>query len=141
MQWPAFARSVPVAIGAVVLIAGTLQLSVWKARHLACCRDVPHCVVERGRLSQAADIAHAWRYGLRHGLHCVCCCAGSTAVLLAAGMMDLRVMAAVTAAITAERLAPNGGRIARATGAIVVVVGLAMLARALIGGAISATPQ
>jgi predicted metal-binding membrane protein len=135
MQWPAIARCVPVASGAAVLIAGMLQFSMWKARHLACCRDVPHCVVEQGRVPDLADIAHAWRYGLRHGLHCARCCAGSTAVLLAAGMMDLRVMAAVTAAITAERLAPNGERAARAIGAAVVVAGLTMLARAFASGA------
>jgi predicted metal-binding membrane protein len=142
MQWPAFARSVPVAIGAVVLIAGMLQFSVWKARHLACSRETLHCVVvEQGRASAPADIAHAWRYGLRHGLHCACCCAGSTAVLLAAGMMDLRVMAAVTAAITAERLAPNGARVARVIGAIVVVIGLLMLAHAFVSGAIAAASR
>ena len=138
MQWPAFARSVPMAIGAVVLIAGMLQFSAWKARHLACCRETLHCVVEQGRASAPADIAHAWRLGLRHGLHCACCCAGSAAVLLAAGMMDLRVMAAVTAAITAERLAPNGERVARVIGAIVVAIGLSMLARAFVSGAIAA---
>jgi predicted metal-binding membrane protein len=141
MQWPAFARSVPVAIGAAVLIAGMLQFSAWKARHLACCRDTLHCVVEQGRAPAAADAAHAWRHGLRHGLHCACCCAGSTAALLAAGMMDLRVMAAVTAAITAERLAPNGGRIARVIGAVVVAIGVVMLAHAFVRGAIAIAPR
>jgi predicted metal-binding membrane protein len=46
------------------------------------------------------------------------------------GVMDLRVMAAVTAAITAERLAPAGERVARATGAAVVVLGLILIVRA-----------
>ena len=44
--------------------------------------------------------------------------------------MDLRVMAVVTAAITAERLAPAGARVARAIGVIVVATGLVQLARA-----------
>jgi hypothetical protein len=44
--------------------------------------------------------------------------------------MDLRVMAAVTAAITLERLAPAGERIARAIGTAVVGVGLFLMARA-----------
>jgi hypothetical protein len=44
--------------------------------------------------------------------------------------MDLRVMALVTAAITAERLAPNGERIARAMGIVMVGVGLLLIARA-----------
>ena len=39
MQQPALARAVPIAAGVVVLIAGALQLTAWKARHLACCRE------------------------------------------------------------------------------------------------------
>src|SRR5437016_5550935 len=38
MQQPALARAVPIAVGMVVLIAGSLQLTAWKAHHLACCR-------------------------------------------------------------------------------------------------------
>src|SRR4051812_17005435 len=34
MQSPSLARAVPAAIGAVVLIAGVLQLTAWKAHHL-----------------------------------------------------------------------------------------------------------
>ena len=41
MQQPALARAVPIAVGVVVLIAGALQLTAWKARHLACCREAP----------------------------------------------------------------------------------------------------
>ena len=41
MQQPALARAVPIAVGAVVLIAGFLQFTAWKARHLACCREAP----------------------------------------------------------------------------------------------------
>ena len=39
------------------------------------------------------------------------------------GVMDLSAMAIVTAAITAERLAPAGERIARALGIVVVGAG------------------
>jgi len=52
------------------------------------------------------------------------------AVMLVLGVMDVRVMAAVTTAITAERLAPGGARAARAVGMIVVATGLVQLARA-----------
>ena len=44
------------------------------------------------------------------------CCAGLTVILLVIGVMDLRAMAVVTAAITAERLAPAGEQVARASG-------------------------
>jgi predicted metal-binding membrane protein len=75
------------------------------------------------------DAATSWRHGLRLGLHCIYGCAGFTAILLVTGIMDLRVMALVTAAITAERLAPSGERAARAIGIAVVGVGLLLIAR------------
>jgi predicted metal-binding membrane protein len=67
---------------------------------------------------------------LRLGLHCSQACASLTVVVLALGLMDLRVMAVVATAITVERLAPNGVRAARAIGGGVVAVGLLVIARA-----------
>ena len=125
MQQPALAHAVPIAAGVVVLMAGTLQFTAWKARHLACCRAAP----ESGR-TLPGDAGTAWRYGLRLGLHCCHCCLGLTAILLVIGVMDLRAMAVVAAAITVERLAPAGERVARATGAVAVGTGLFLIARA-----------
>jgi hypothetical protein len=42
--------------------------------------------------------------------------------------MDLRAMAVVTAAITVERLAPAGERVARVLGVVVVGAGLFLIA-------------
>jgi predicted metal-binding membrane protein len=126
MRWPALARAIPIAAGIVVLIGGALQFTTWKAQHLACCRQS----LERGRVVRA-DAVTAWRHGLRLGVHCGYCCAGLTAAFLVTGVMDLRAMAAVTAAIAFERLAPDGGRIARVIGAVVVGVGLLLIARAV----------
>jgi predicted metal-binding membrane protein len=125
MRQHALARAVPILVGVVVLIAGCLQLSRWKARQLACCLEVPG----RGG-APSARAGTAWRYGLRLGLRCSYCCAGMTAILLVIGVMDLRAMAVVTAAITVERLAPRGERVARATGAIIVGAGVILIARA-----------
>ena len=122
MQLPALARAVPIAGGVVVLIAGALQLSAWKAHHLACCQELP------GRdPAVPADAGTAWRHGLRLGLHCCACCAGLTAILLVIGVMDLRAMAVVAAAITVERLAPA---VARAIGTVIVGAALFLIARA-----------
>jgi predicted metal-binding membrane protein len=125
MQLPALARAVPIVASVVVLIAGVLQFTAWKAHHLACCRKAPG----RGR-KLAADAGRAWRHGLRLGLHCSCCCFGLIVILLVIGVMDLRVMAFVTVAITLERLAPAGERVARAIGVVVVGAGLFLIARA-----------
>jgi predicted metal-binding membrane protein len=67
---------------------------------------------------------------VRLGLHCSYCCAGLTAILLVIGVMDLRAMAVATAAITLERLAPTGERVARAVGVVAVASGLILVARA-----------
>ncbi|MGC1829046.1 MAG: DUF2182 domain-containing protein [Candidatus Acidiferrales bacterium] len=125
MRQPAVTRAVPITAGVVVLIAGSFQVTAWKARHLACCREAPGC----GR-TLPADAGTAWRHGLRLGLHCSQCCAGLIAILLVIGVMDLRAMAVVTAAITLERLAPAGERAARAIGVVVIGAGLFLIARA-----------
>src|SRR5262249_49253372 len=77
MRQPVLARAVPFAVGVVVLMAGAFQLTVWKARHLACCRETP------GHGPLATGAATAWRQGLRLGLHCSLCCVGLMAILLA----------------------------------------------------------
>ncbi len=125
MQQPGLARAVPIAAGVVVLIAGALQFSPWKARHLACCREAPG----RGR-ALSADARTAWRHGLSLGLHCGCCCASLIAILLVIGVMNLYAMAVVAAAISVERLAPAGERVPRAIGAVVIGAGLFLTARA-----------
>jgi predicted metal-binding membrane protein len=135
MQYPALSRAVPAAVGVIVLIAGACQFTAWKAHHLACCRESSafargYARKLRRDLRLPADAGTAWRHGMRLGLHCSCCSAGLTAILLVMGVMDLRVMAVVTTAITAERLAPAGERVARAIGVIVVCAGVLLLARA-----------
>ena len=127
MQQPVLALAVPIAVGGVVLIAGALQFTAWKVHQLACCRAAP------GR-TLPADAGTAWRHGLRLGLHCSYCCGGLMAILLVIGVMDLRAMAAVAAAITVERLGPAGERVARAIGAVVVGAGLFLIARAVAPG-------
>lgn len=125
MRAAAPAHAATIGIGVVMLIAGLLQFTAWKAHHLACCRQRPG-----GARGLPGDASTAWRYGLRLGLHCCYCCAGPTAILLVVGLMDLRAMAAVTLAITAERLAPAGELVARGVGLIIVATGLALTAHA-----------
>jgi predicted metal-binding membrane protein len=125
MENPELTHAVPIAVGVVILMAGSLQLTAWKAHHLGCCRETPG----RGR-TLPTDAGTAWRHGLRLGFHCTSCSAGLMAILLVIGVMNLRAMAVVAAAITVERLAPGGERVARATGGVVVGAGLFLIARA-----------
>jgi predicted metal-binding membrane protein len=126
MRLPALARAVPIAVASVVLAAGALQFTAWKAHRLASCREA------LGRGQDPPRTANmAWRRGLRLGLRCSYCCAGLMAILLGVGIMDLRAMAVVTAALTAERLMPAGERMARAIGAGAVGTGLFLIVRAV----------
>src|SRR5262249_57861268 len=122
MKEPAAARFVPLAAGLVVLISGATQFTAWKAHHLACCRELP-----RRRSISPLDARSAWRYGMRLGIHCICCPSGLTAVLIVLGVMDLWTMAAVTAGIALERFPPNGDRVAPAIRLLVIPARLPLI--------------
>lgn len=122
---PPVARVAPTAAGLLVLLAGVLQFTPWKARHLVCFAEAAGS--SRPPISSASG---AWRHGLRLGLHCATSSAGLMATLLVFGMMNLRLMTAVTVAITAERLSPSPLRTARAIGVITLALGAVVIARA-----------
>jgi predicted metal-binding membrane protein len=124
MNQPAVARAVPIAVGVVVLVAGWLQFTRWKLRHLACCRPA----LDRAR-ALASDTATAYRYGVRLGLHCAKSCGGLIAILLVVGVMDLVAMVVVAAAITLERVLPAGERVARLMGVVIIATGVLLIAR------------
>lgn len=126
LDFPLLGRASPMAVGVVVLLAGALQLSAWKARRLACCR-MPVA-------SLPADARTAWRHGMRIGVDCSLSCANLTVVLFALGVMDLRAMAAVMAAITVERLASPRARAARIAGFVVIVAGVLLIVQAAAPG-------
>lgn len=107
----------PLTAGLVLLVAGAVQCSRWKARQLVRCRE---CAEPR-RASNTVT-ATAW-HGMRLGIDCFSSCAAPMAILFVTGLMDQRMMLAITTAITAERVAPAGRRIARLTGAVAMASG------------------
>ena len=123
---PALARAEPIVVAATVAIAGAIQLTAWKARRLAGCRGGSCCDAPR-----AASIGGAWRDGVLLGLRCAECCGNLMVVPLVFGAMDVRAMAAVVAAVAAERLVPHGERVARASGVVLVAAGAVLIARAV----------
>ena len=124
MRWAKVAQWLPVAVGVVLLVAGGVQFTSWKARQLALWRE------GSGRgCPPAPNAVGAWRHGLRLGVRCVLCCGSLMLALVAIGMMDLVAMAAATLAISAERLAPAPLRAARVAGVAIVVVGVLTIVR------------
>ena len=126
MHLPALARVVPIAAGVVILIAGALQFTTWKAHNLACCRQT-----RSSDRTVRPNATVAWQHGLRLGLQCSYCCANLMVIPLAIGVMNLPAMAAVAAAITVERLAPAAERVARCIGAVALGTGMLLIARAV----------
>lgn len=125
VRWGTVAQWLPVVAGVVLLVAGGVQLSSWKAWQLSLCREGSGCGWPPGPGAMGA-----WRHGLRLGVQCSRCCASLMLALLAIGMTDLVAMAAVALAISAERLMPVSLRIARVAGVAIVVTGLLTIARA-----------
>ena len=124
MRWGTVAQWLPLAAGLVLLVAGGVQFTSWKTRQLALWREGPG----RG-CPPEPNTRGAWQYGLRLGVRCSLCCGSLMLALLAIGMMDLVAMAAVTLAISAERLAPAPLRVARVAGVAIIVVGVLTIAR------------
>jgi predicted metal-binding membrane protein len=126
MRLPLLARAVPVIAGVVIVLAGLLQVSAWKARQLASCRRSPTC---GGR---TAGSVTAWRAGLSLGMRCCYCCAPMTSILFVTGVMDMRAMALVTAAIMFERLMPRAQVVARRLGYLTIAAGLLVCFEAIV---------
>ena len=119
MRLPALSSATPGLAAAVVSLAGALQFTAWKARRLECCAGGFDSRIRPG-------FAAAWRHGVQLGLRCNYCCASLTAILLVIGVMDLRAMAVVMTAISAERLLPASRFWARVFGALAMVAGSVM---------------
>ena len=121
MRQAAVSQVVPLLAGAAIVIAGLLQLSAWKVRVLACWQHAQF----RGPVPARAG--PALRHGLQLAGQCSACCVGAMTVLLVVGVMDLKAMAAVAAAITLERLVPARVAVARLIGVAAIVGGLMVI--------------
>lgn len=122
MKQPVLSQAVPIAVGAIILVAGVCQFTIWKTHHLNCCREMP-------RLNdiRPASAGTALRYGADLGLHCIRCCANLMMVLLVIGVMNLAAMAVVTGAITLERLMPKNRLAVRVIGIVIIATGLLLI--------------
>jgi predicted metal-binding membrane protein len=112
------------ALGAgLLLVAGAYQLTPWKGACLSTCRSPLGFLMRRWRPGALG----AFRMGAEHGLYCLGCCWALMLLLFAGGVMNLTVIAALTAFVAFEKLAPLGGMSARASGVLLVATALWML--------------
>ncbi|MGN6316143.1 copper chaperone [Trinickia sp.] len=92
------ARSMPVVSGVVIVLAGCVQFTPWKAGRLACCRTSP-----LDGFAPVNKCCAAFRYGFALAVHSGVCCANWMAVLFSIGIMDPRAMLTVTVAMLIEQ--------------------------------------
>jgi predicted metal-binding membrane protein len=94
----------PYDAGGVIAAAGVYELTPLKQQFLGQCRD-------------------SARDGLRYGVDCVGCCFGLMAVLFALGAMSLTWMVVVAGVIFAEKTFPQGMRLPRVVGLVLIILG------------------
>ena len=107
---------------AVLVVAGAFQLSPLKQVCLRYCR------------SPIGFLLGHWRGGLRgalalggaHAWYCVGCCWALMVVLVVAGAMGLPWVLLVACIVAAEKLLPGGEWIARVTGVLLGLLGVAV---------------
>ena len=124
MLSPAMAASSPRLAGAILIAAGAYQLTPFKGACLTHCRSPLGFLMTNWRDGTMG----ALRMGLGHGVYCLGCCWALMSVLFVVGVMNLVWVAALTVFVLAEKIAPAGALIARAAGAMMIVVGVIFVA-------------
>jgi predicted metal-binding membrane protein len=104
---------------ATLIAAGLYQFTPLKRSCLTQCR-APAVFISR---NWRPGIQGALRMGMLHGLECVGCCWVLMLLLFAGGVMRLMCIAALTALVLVEKLAPWGERSAQIIGAALIAAG------------------
>ena len=105
--------------GVVLLVAGLYQLSPLKDICLSKCRTPLQFILT----SWHDGYGGAFRMGLEHGAYCLGCCWLLFVILFPLGLMNIAVMALVTALIFAEKVLPIGRQITQLAGVGLIVYG------------------
>ena len=114
----------PMLGGAILIAAGLYQWTPLKDACLGLCRSPVAFVMGHWRPGTGG----AFRMGAEHGAFCVGCCWALMGLLFVGGVMNLLWVAAITLAVLAEKVAPKGEWIARATGAALILAGAWVIA-------------
>jgi predicted metal-binding membrane protein len=105
----------------IFILAGIYQFTSWKDRCLRRCRSpIGALMYYIGFKGPSRDV----RVGLHHGATCVGCCWGLMIVLIAVGVMNVAVMAALAVVIFAEKLWRHGKPFGQGAGVLLAAVGV-----------------
>ena len=114
------------AAAVFLVVAGVYQWTPWKRACLVACQSPLAFLMRRWR----SGAWGAFRMGAEHGAYCVGCCWAVMLLLFAGGVMNLAVIAALTAFVAFEKLAPAGIQSTRLSGALLIGVAAWLLSDA-----------
>jgi predicted metal-binding membrane protein len=121
-------------VAGVLIVAGIFQLSPLKQVCLRHCRSPLGFLFGHWREGWQGGMA----MGRAHALYCLGCCWALMVVLVVAGAMGLPWVLLIAAVIAAEKLLPRGEWIARTTGLVLVLLGIAVAVRPTLAVALRA---
>jgi predicted metal-binding membrane protein len=119
---PMLATTSTFVAGVILISAGAYQLTPLKSRCLARCQSPLGFLMSNWR----DGVTGAFLMGFRHGIFCLGCCWALMAVLFVVGVMNLAWVGVLTLFILAEKIRPTGAQVSRASGAILIALGLAL---------------
>lgn len=122
---PMMEASTPRVSAVLLLIAGIYQFTPLKLACLSSCQAPLGFFMRRWRKGTAG----ALKMGMEHGAFCVGCCWALMLLLFAGGVMNLAVILALTAFVAFEKLVPMGPWSSRASGALLIAIGVWMFVR------------
>jgi predicted metal-binding membrane protein len=110
----------PLVGGGLLIAAGAWQLTPLKQACLARCRHPVAWLMTEWRDGAGGALA----MGARHGAYCLGCCWALMGLLFVAGVMNLLWVAAITAFVLVEKVAPGGVWVGRATSILLIAAGV-----------------
>jgi len=113
----------PLAVAAILLLAGVYQFTPLKKACLRICRSPMDFLLTHWYPGVAGEL----RLGLEHGVYCLGCCWALMAVFVGAGAMGLLWAAIIAVAVFVEKVSARGSGFARVIG-VVLIAGAALVA-------------
>ncbi len=120
---PMMVSTSPVLSGVLLLAAGVYQLTPMQYNLLKRCRQPLHFL----RLNWREGTGGAFVMGLEHGAYCLGCCFVLMGILFFGGVMNLLLLAAVTAFVLFEKALPYGNIAGRVSGPLMIAAGVYVL--------------
>jgi predicted metal-binding membrane protein len=122
---PMMETTTPAVGGSLLIVAGGYQMTPLKRACLRACQSPFGFLMSHWRPGWSG----AFRTGLEHGVYCAGCCWALMLLLFAGGVMNIVVIAALTAFVAFEKLIPLGLAGVRISGALLIAAGIWMLAQ------------